>query len=374
MRSQSRRIGVALVASSSVAASFYIRRWREEKLVDLCHNFPLDEIKRTRDNIDSVIQLGERAALMGYQRNVEHELDDIRTWHRARGFLGGIILRELDAPLFTTADANDKSDTPKSSHTQTSREERNCYYLYYELTGAGHVKQQIFCRGTTLLSDVLTDLKSVYVWDEELKCTVHMGFRDHANRLLEDLEPLLADRSDRRSTVELCGHSLGGAVALLVLVHRICPRHTHASRITSAQPAGRGEVEDAGLPRSPRHELRRPEAVRLEGRNGRRPLAPRRAEGGARPGRGDAPAPRGVHRGGQALAPGRPRGVGLLRARRRAGDPAASFVGRGARHGTVVGGVVLRELSCVRNGGLHRNIPPNTVIHGAPREAFYQVT
>ena len=97
---------------------------------------------------------------------------------------------------------------------------RECYYLYYEIHSNGQTKQQIFCRGTTLISDVLTCLQTLFVYDEEIECNVHYGFNQHANRIVEDVIPLLVPpRSENLSgvaTIEVCGHSLGGAVACLV--------------------------------------------------------------------------------------------------------------------------------------------------------------
>lgn len=43
--------------------------------------------------------------------------------------------------------------------------------------------QQVFCRGTTIFSDVLTDLKASFVRDSDLNgVNLHLGFRDHADR------------------------------------------------------------------------------------------------------------------------------------------------------------------------------------------------
>jgi len=93
---------------------------------------------------------------------------------------------------------------------------RECYYLYYEIHPTGQHTQQIFCRGTTLGVDVLTCLQAWTVYDAELQCRVHQGFRNQADRVVADVVPLLAPPTDQRSTISLAGHSLGGAVAVLV--------------------------------------------------------------------------------------------------------------------------------------------------------------
>lgn len=114
---------------------------------------------------------------------------------------------------------------------------RECYYLYYEVKSNGAILQQIFCRGTTLLDDVGTCLQSWMIYDDDCECYIHKGFRDHANRILNDVIPLLVppppnnsnttlnDSSKptssshrRRVYVEVCGHSLGGAVASILSI------------------------------------------------------------------------------------------------------------------------------------------------------------
>jgi predicted lipase len=54
------------------------------------------------------------------------------------------------------------------------------------------------------------------VYDEELGCRVHLGFRNQADRIFKDIQPLLAPTDDKRPTVEVSGHSLGGALTYLI--------------------------------------------------------------------------------------------------------------------------------------------------------------
>jgi hypothetical protein len=105
---------------------------------------------------------------------------------------------------------------------------RECYYLYYEITGTGEIKQHIFCRGTTIAVDILTCLSFWMTYDEELDCRVHLGFRNQAERILQDIQPA----SDQRSTIEVSGHSLGGAVAYIVAA-KLQKRGYRVTRVTS---------------------------------------------------------------------------------------------------------------------------------------------
>lgn len=205
----------------------------------MIEQLPLASDSLSEPEQDELTLLALRNGLMGQRgRSVKDELDYIRKWHQDHGFKGGLVLRELDMPLFWIDEPpdnasgddnniNDKDAKDNNIHSSTTTFEelvldpmrlarRECYYLYYELRGNGHLHQEIFCRGTTLWVDVLTCLQTWMVYDDELECKVHFGFRAHANRLLEDLQPLLA--KDQRATISISGHSLGGAVAYILAV------------------------------------------------------------------------------------------------------------------------------------------------------------
>jgi len=180
-----------------------------------------------RRNLKVLSSIVERNGLMGRCKpgsiSVKDELDAIRAWHQERGYRGGLVLRELTKPLYTTKtnykytkeqqqqQQQQQQDPPLPSIpsgddveiTPDELPQRECYYLYYEIKPNGHTVHEIFCRGTTLLADVWTCLQFIFVWDDELECYLHGGFRNHAQRLVEDVEPLLV-RADN-STVEVCG-------------------------------------------------------------------------------------------------------------------------------------------------------------------------
>ena len=172
----------------------------------------------------------------------------LRKWHLERGYNGGIVVRDLSRPLFSVQEESEDEDDEDGTENFSGDIEidhinrRECYYLYYEIHSNGETRQQIFCRGTTLLWDVLTCLQSWFVYDEDLDCRVHYGFNKHANIIVEDVLPLLVPPKDsiaqtgNRATIEVCGHSLGGAVAMLVAIKLRKRGYTVTRAISLAGP------------------------------------------------------------------------------------------------------------------------------------------
>lgn len=196
-------------------------------------------------DLSTLLQTTIRAGLMGQKKSVKEELEHIRKWHQSNGFHGGLVVRELTQPLYNIRDQdniitpNEASTTEESIPIIHNLNQRECYYLYYEVRPDGQIRQQIFCRGTTLAADVWTGMESMllYTFDEELNCSLHKGFLDHANRLITDLQPLLVSdgekgTANKRATVELCGHSLGGAVAIIVAC-KLMKRGYHVLQVTT---------------------------------------------------------------------------------------------------------------------------------------------
>lgn len=199
-----------------------------------------------RRDLSTLLQTTIRAGLMGQKKSVKEELEHIRKWHQSNGFHGGLVVRELTQPLYNIRD-KDNNIAAKETTTEEpmpipiihNLNQRECYYLYYEVRPDGQIRQQIFCRGTTLAADVWTGMQSMlmYKYDEELDCFLHKGFLEHANRLIADLQPLLVSNGEKggankRATVELCGHSLGGAVAIIVAC-KLVKRGYHVLQVTT---------------------------------------------------------------------------------------------------------------------------------------------
>jgi hypothetical protein len=256
-RSPSAIFAVAATVTLGIGASFYTRQLRDQKLQTLvpakdsglldASASPSTATSRANSchqkyNLHSLIETTKRAGLIGSTRSVKDELHALREWHASRGYNGGIVVRDLGRPLFSlnSLDQREPDDGDGNACLNgvvdiVTSDQRECYYLYYEIHSNGEIQQQIFCRGTTLLADVLTCLQTWFVYDEELGCHVHYGFNEHANRIVEDVLPLLVPPNEKGgvgATVEVSGHSLGGAVAMLVSI-KLRKRGYIVTRVTS---------------------------------------------------------------------------------------------------------------------------------------------
>jgi hypothetical protein len=249
------KFALAVFGGCYTGASIFVRYWRSQKLAEM------EPLTRFPPGREDLLDLIERTGQMGKSgaKSVKEELNDIRKWHTDHGYKGGLVLRELSKPLFVDSFGTiDGLEGLALDPMQLSR--RECYYLYYEITGTGEIKQQIFCRGTTLLIDVLTCLSFWMVYDDELECRVHLGFRNQADHILRDIEPLLAPASDQRTTIEVSGHSLGGAVAYIIAAKlrkrgyrvirttaiaspRFCATQSSSQRIESLLPSDNLRIE-----------------------------------------------------------------------------------------------------------------------------------
>jgi len=197
-----RKLGrfTAAAATPFVAASA-ARNWRSLQDIDTSdlswpESSPVKSFQELR-------QFAERASLFKGRTGLER----IREWHIEHGYPGGVL-----------AVKNVEQASGSDSAQQSSQAVRSgagwelCYFVYYELTESGRLKQEVFMRGTSTPADLRDDLETNKVWDEELGCYFHSGFLRRANGALADLEPLLKDGA----SLTLSGHSLGGAVAAIV--------------------------------------------------------------------------------------------------------------------------------------------------------------
>eukprot|EP00980_Cylindrotheca_fusiformis_P020147 scaffold7212_cov165-Cylindrotheca_fusiformis.AAC.7 len=234
-----------------IGGNMFMSHYRSRCLAELNYVTSLEH----RDT-DELLQTMERTGLAGRMRqSVEEELNKlVHKWHADHKYKGKIVTRDVTKPLFqSNPGRNVMQDLEEFALDPGRLSRRELYYVYNEVTKAGETKQQIFCRGTTLAMDIVTCLSTWMAYDEELDCRVHMGIRDQAERILYDIQPLLAPPSDQKSTIEVSGHSLGGAVAY-ILAAKLRKRGYKVTRVTSigaprfcASREGAGNIE-AELP------------------------------------------------------------------------------------------------------------------------------
>jgi hypothetical protein len=263
-RGKSPRLVAAAATAMTVVVgmSYYVRQFRRRKLQEL--DYVTSSSLPQQRNLNHLMETMERMGQMGQRgkKSVKDELGTIRKWHSDHGYKGGLVLRELTQPLFVHEGSGNIMENLEDFALDPMRlARRECYYLYYEITGTGEIKQQIFCRGTTLAIDVLTCFSFWMVYDEDLGCRVHIGFRNQADRILQDIEPLLTPSDDKRATIEVSGHSLGGCVAYILAAKlqergyrvvrvtsvgapRFCASASAASRIESLLPTDNLRIEN----------------------------------------------------------------------------------------------------------------------------------
>lgn len=83
---------------------------------------------------------------------------------------------------------------------------------YFVETDPATKTQTITVRGTANKSNIRQDAEVVLVKDSTLGFLLHKGFRDDAQKVLADLRPHL----QKDYTIRVTGHSLGGAIALIL--------------------------------------------------------------------------------------------------------------------------------------------------------------
>merc|ERR1712166_665006 len=94
----------------------------------------------------------------------------------------------------------------------------------------------IVCRGTQSVQDAIDDLKVAATTDESGKLQLHQGFYLRARAVLSDLPNRFQDTVMRSCKFDVTGHSLGGAVA--VVLGCLLQQHGYRVRriVTFGQP------------------------------------------------------------------------------------------------------------------------------------------
>lgn len=103
---------------------------------------------------------------------------------------------------------------------------------YFVETNPTAKTQTITVRGTANNLNIRQDVEVVLVKDSFLGFLLHKGFRDDAMKVLDDMKPHL--RKDH--SIRVTGHSLGGAIALILGVHIYREGYKVERIVTFGQP------------------------------------------------------------------------------------------------------------------------------------------
>jgi len=189
--------GSVVAVVGSWCGFVHYNRWRDE------HQHLAEEL--TVAPTEELLNTAYRCNLLGHDYLNQEQ---IRDWHRSKGFYGGIVLRNFKN--------NEKLSFLDQFYDElcgeTEQWRKECYYVYYEVDGDGKRRQDVYLRGTAALSDYVVDFCWGKELDEETGQFFHRGFLHKANVVLADLEPLL----DLNADTYVSGHSLGGAVGSIV--------------------------------------------------------------------------------------------------------------------------------------------------------------
>ncbi len=85
---------------------------------------------------------------------------------------------------------------------------------YTLITDHANREYQLAIRGSENEQNWLDNFTPEFVWDEEIGATVHRGYQDVAEAILQEVKPQLEEHSDYRITV--AGGSLGGVSSVLI--------------------------------------------------------------------------------------------------------------------------------------------------------------
>ncbi|BFM48378.1 lipase family protein [Marinomonas sp. THO17] len=92
--------------------------------------------------------------------------------------------------------------------------------------------QTLAIRGTANLNNVILDLTVSLQFDQALGVQLHTGFAQAAQQVLQDVRPYL----DKDIPLAITGHSLGGAIAVVLAMYLEAEGHPIESVVTFGQP------------------------------------------------------------------------------------------------------------------------------------------
>lgn len=104
--------------------------------------------------------------------------------------------------------------------------------LRYFLARSADGAQYVSFRGTSNVENALVDLDLAFVLNQSLNIQLHQGFANAAISAYEDMKPFLNKDQPVRTT----GHSLGGAVAVIVAMHLHRGGYLLGDVVTFGQP------------------------------------------------------------------------------------------------------------------------------------------
>lgn len=122
--------------------------------------------------------------------------------------------------------------------------------LRYFLASAADGTQFVSFRGTSNVENALVDLDLAFVLNPTLNIQLHQGFANAAASAYADMKPFLKKGLPIRTT----GHSLGGAIAVIVAMHLQQDGYALGGVVTFGQPkvtnvAGANKFSTLGLTR-----------------------------------------------------------------------------------------------------------------------------
>ena len=115
----------------------------------------------------------------------------------------------------------------KLVHQATLEESGVSYFL-----ARNSARQVLSFRGTSNLENVLVDLKVSLMLDSKLGIQLHRGFAETSSSVLKYLTPSL----DKSIPIVITGHSLGGAVAVIVALYLQQEGYDVQQVVTFGQP------------------------------------------------------------------------------------------------------------------------------------------